>query len=147
MTIGVMSTTTPDYTLLDHTADLGIKIRGTDLKNLFESAGKALIHLMLRGMNPKKASTMKISVAGEDLADLMVRWLGEILYLFEGENLVVNSIDIHDITPYRLEAALKTVPFDPKVHEILSEIKAVTYHQIEVANKGNEWEARVIFDI
>ena len=147
MTIGVMSTTTPDYTLLDHTADLGIKIRGTDLKDLFESAGKALIHLMLKGATPGKTSSMKITVSGEDLADLMVRWLGEILYLFEGENLVVNYINIHDITPYRLEATLKTVPFDPQVHEILSEIKAVTYHQIEVANKGDQWEARVIFDI
>jgi len=147
MTIDVMSATTPDYTLFDHTADLGIEIRGADLKNLFESAGKALIHLMLRGATPGKTSSMKISVAGEDLADLMVRWLGEILYLFEGENLVVNYINIHDITPYRLEATLKTVPFDPQVHEILSEIKAVTYHQIEVSNKGDQWEARVIFDI
>ncbi|MBW1767749.1 MAG: archease [Deltaproteobacteria bacterium] len=142
-----MSSKKPDYTLLDHTADLGIKIRGTDLKNLFESAGQALIHLMLRGATPGKTSSMKISVPGVDLDDLMVRWLGEILYLFEGEHLVVNSINIHDLTPYRLEATLKTVPFDPQVHEILSEIKAVTYHQIEVANKGDRWEARVIFDI
>jgi len=142
-----MATMNPDYTLLDHTADLGIKIRGTDLKNLFENAGQALMHLMLRGKSLRKTSSKKIAVSGEDLADLMVRWLGEIHYLIEGENLVVNSINIHNIIPSRLEATLKTVPFDPNIHEILSEIKAVTYHQIEVTDNGNQWEARVIFDV
>ena len=142
-----MTTKIPDYTLLDHTADIGIRVRGTDLKNLFENAGMALMHLMLRGEPSTKNSSLKISVSGEDLSDLMVRWLGEILYLFEGDNLVVSSIKIHSVTPFRVEATLETAPFDPKIHKILSEIKAVTYHQIEVAYKGSRWEARVIFDI
>jgi SHS2 domain-containing protein len=90
---------------------------------------------------------MKISVSGGDLADLMVRWLGEILYLFEGDDLVVTSISIDSLTPSQLEATLETVPYDPEIHEILNEIKAVTYHQIEVSNKGDIWEARVIFDL
>jgi len=90
---------------------------------------------------------MKIFVSGEDLADLMVRWLGEVLYLFEGENLVVTSIHIDSVSSSHLDAKLETVPFDPTTHEILSEIKAVTYHQIEVAEKGNRWEAKVIFDM
>ncbi len=142
-----MNTTIPDYTLLDHTADLGIKLRGTDLKNLFEAAGLTLMHLMIRGESPGKTHSINLSVSGEDLADLMVRWLGEILYLFEGENFVVTSIHMDSVFPSRLEATLETVPFDPQAHEILSEIKAVTYHQIEVTNKGKHWEARVIFDI
>ncbi|UCF57312.1 MAG: archease [Deltaproteobacteria bacterium] len=142
-----MSTKAPDYTLLDHTADLGIKVRGTDLKDLFESTARALMHLMVRGETPSKTAPMKIFVSGEDLADLMVRWLGEVLYLFEGENLVVTSIHIDSLSSSHLDAKLETVPFDPTTHEILSEIKAVTYHQIEVAEKGNRWEAKVIFDM
>jgi len=142
-----MTTTTPNYTLFNHTADLGIKIRGNNLIDLFESAGNALIHVML-GDNPLgKTRSMKISVSGDDLADLMVRWLGEILYLFEGDDLVVTSISIDSLTSSQLEATLKTVPFDPEIHEILNEIKAVTYHQIQVTNKGDIWEARVIFDL
>ncbi len=90
---------------------------------------------------------MKISISGEDLADLMVRWLGEILYLFDGENLVVTSIHMETVSSSRLEAILETVPFDPSVHETHSEIKAVTYHQIQVTDKGNQWEASVIFDV
>ena len=51
------------------------------------------------------------------------------------------------ISPSYLEATVETVPFDPNVYEVLSEIKAVTYHQIEVAQKSGHWEARVIFDL
>ncbi len=142
-----MSRRPPDYTLLDHTADLGIKVRGIDLKDLFETAARALMHLMVKGQSPSTPTSMKISLSGEDLADLMVRWLGEILYLFEGENLVVTSTHMDALSSSHLEATLETVPFEPEIHEILSEIKAVTYHQIEVTEKGNAWEARVIFDM
>jgi SHS2 domain-containing protein len=135
------------YAFLDHTADLGIRTWGADLKKLFENAGMALMDLLIRGVSPKRALPKKISLTGEDLADLMVRWLGEILYLLDGETCVVTSIRIVDIRSSSLDAALKTVPFDPRLHEIITEIKAVTYHQIEVAEKGNRWEARIIFDL
>ena len=139
--------TTPNFTILDHTADLGITIHGANLIDLFENAGKVLIHLMLRIDSPEKSSSKKISISGDDLADLMVRWLGEILYLFEGESLVVTSISIDSLTFNKLEATLETIPFNPRTHKILREIKAVTYHQIEVTDKGDVWEARVIFDL
>jgi SHS2 domain-containing protein len=142
-----MSTSAPDYTLLDHTADLGIMVRGTDLKDLFESAGRALMHLMVRAATPGKTTSMKISVSGEDLADLLIRWLGEILYLFAGENLVVTSIRLDSISSSHLEGSLETATFEPEFHEILREIKAVTYHQIQVTEKANGWEAKVIFDV
>lgn len=142
-----MTKTESFYTLLDHTADLGIRVWGADLTRLFENAGKTLMQILLRGESFQKALPKRISLSGDDLADLMVRWLGEILYLLEGEEHVVTSFRIVDVRPSSLDAALETVPFDPAFHEILNEIKAVTYHQIEVAQKGNRWEAQVIFDL
>ena len=142
-----MTATNSHYSLIDHTADLGVRIWGVDLKALFENGGKTLMHLMLRGETLQKALPKTILLSGDDLADLMVRWLGELHYLLEGEKLVVTSIRIVDVSPTCLEAVLKTVPFDPEFHEILTEIKAVTYHQIEVMQKGGRWEAQVIFDL
>jgi SHS2 domain-containing protein len=142
-----MTTTAPDYTLLDHTADLGIRIFGTDLKDLFEGAGRALMHLMVKAEIPNNTHSMKISISGRDLADLMVRWLGEILYLFAGERLLVTSIRMGSVSASHLDATLETVPFEPERHETLREIKAVTYHQIEVTEMPNGWEAKVIFDV
>ena len=142
----IMTLKPPDYTLLDHTADLGMIVRGEDLKSLFETAAGALMHLTIRGESQTKPTDMNITVSGQDLADLLVRWLGEILYIFEGEDLVVTFIDIDFISITRLDAILKTVPFEPTLHKIHNVIKAVTYHQALVKKKGSAWEAQVIFD-
>jgi SHS2 domain-containing protein len=77
----------------------------------------------------------------------MVRWLSEILYLFDGEGEVVTGVKIPVIFPSHLEAVVEKVPFDPDQHEIQHEIKAVTYHQINVAEKKDHWEAKIIFDV
>ncbi len=139
--------TIPDYTLLNHTADLAVRIRGTDLTDLFENSGRTLMHLMFGRELPCEGSALEISLKAQDLDDLMVRWLSEILYLLEGEHLVVTAVEIKAVTPLRLHASVRTIPFDPEIHEILSEIKAITYHQIEVAQKVGHWEARVIMDV
>lgn len=142
-----MDSNNPDFSLLDHTADLGITVRGADLKNLFEAAAISMMQVMVRRRRDDSPSPTKLSVAGEDLADLMVRWLGEVLYLFQGKKQVLTNIVIDSIFPTRLDATLETVAFDPNQHEILCEIKAVTYHQIEVVEKDELWEARIIFDL
>jgi SHS2 domain-containing protein len=141
-----MTTQPPGYAFLDHTADLGINVRGEDSKNLFETAAKALMHLIIEGESQAETTDMNITVSGQDLPDLLVRWLGEILYLFEGEGLVVTFVRIGSLSPTRLDAAVRTVPFDPTAHKIHHEIKAVTYHQIQVIEKGSFWEAQIIFD-
>ncbi|MBN1102974.1 MAG: archease [Deltaproteobacteria bacterium] len=142
-----MNARTPHYTLLDHTADLALQVEGSDLRDLFENAGTALIDIMVSGTTAANPSPVEVSLSGQDLADLLVRWLGEILYLLQGESLVVTSVDLLHITAERLKAVVRSVPFDPEVHKILAEVKAVTYHQVEVKEVQGRWEARVTLDI
>ena len=77
----------------------------------------------------------------------MVHWLGEILYLFHGEKKIATRLDIDTISQSHLDATLETIAFSADLHEVLREIKAVTFHQIEVVKKDNQWEARVVFDL
>ena len=142
-----MNSTPLSYQIIDHTADLGIIVEGTDEKNLFIRAAQAMADLMVKGDISKKTVIKDVSLQGEDFPDLMVRWLGEILYLFNGENLIVNSVEIKSINPIQLESKLYLTNFDPEKHEVLREIKAVTYHQILVDNINDGWQARIIFDI
>jgi SHS2 domain-containing protein len=143
-----MSKARPDYILLDHTADLGVRIRGTSPADLFENACKTLDYIIFGIVPPaEKPCSRKISLSGSDLADLMVRWLSEILYLFDGEHLVVANADIHTLSTKDLKATLTTTPFDPDYHEVLREIKAVTYHGIKVTREKGIWTAEVIFDL
>ncbi len=142
-----MDSDKPDFMVLNHTADLGIMVQGTDIRNLFERAALAMMQMMVNSRPAGKTHTFKLSLDGQDLPELMIGWLGEILYLFEGEKEVVIGIEIDAISPSHLDATLESVSFDPDLHEILCEIKAVTYHQIEVAEKDDCWEARIIFDL
>ena len=135
------------FTLLDHTADLGITVTGLDLRDLFERAAHSMMQIMIEERPTGKTSSLQLSVSGEDYGDLMVRWLGEILYLFQGEGKVVTCTEISSITQSHINSTLQTVPFNPKQHEVLAEIKAVTYHRIEVVCENGRWKATIIFDL
>lgn len=137
----------PDFNVLEHTADLGIEVRGKDLKGLFADAALAFTNLMLKVTKSGATGSRKISISGEDLPDLMVRWLGEILYVFEVNREILTGLQIVLISDTRLEAELGTRRYDSRLDEIIYEIKAVTYHQISVLEKEGHWEARVIFDL
>ena len=138
---------TVHYRVLDHTADLSIEVPGTDPKNLFENACMALMSILIGGTTSETPTSATISVKGQDLTDLLVRWLGEILYLFNGEERVVTSASIREMTSERLEATVEAVPFDPSSHVVRTDVKAVTYHQAQVVEKHGRWVARVIFDV
>ena len=142
-----MNSTPLTYKIIDHTADMGIIVEGTDEKNLFIRAAQAMTDLMVKGDTSKKTVIKDVFIRGEDFPDLMVKWLGEILYLFDGENLIVNSIKIKSISPTKLKSTLTLSSFEPEHHQVKREIKAVTYHQISVDHVNDGWQARIIFDI
>lgn len=140
-------TKSPFYTLIDHTADLGMCVRGDTLEKLFENAGNALFEQMVRVKQVSKEKSLTVSVSATDLSDLMVKWLSEILYLFNGENLVIENIKVDFIQKQLINSILTVTQLNIDKHELIREIKAVTYHQIEVTNKDNLWIARIIFDL
>ena len=135
------------YKFLDHTADIGIIVQAEDLEDLFKKAGFSLIHLIL-GMIPEgERESINLNITGEDLVDLMVNWLSEILYIFEGERKILTGIEIKFLSFKNISALLKLIPFDEKRFDIQCEIKAVTYHQLEILKKNKHWQASIIFDV
>ncbi|MBN2123949.1 MAG: archease, partial [Deltaproteobacteria bacterium] len=60
---------------------------------------------------------------------------------------VPGAANLQMLSPTELLATVESVPYDPETHEIIHEIKAVTYHRIEVTDKGDHWVARIIFDL
>jgi SHS2 domain-containing protein len=135
------------YFVTDHTADIGLHVFGKDPAELFTTAAQALFDIMIEDSLVKATQSLCLSVDGLDWHDLMVNWLRELLYLWSGNDLLVHATNIIRIEPHVLDAEIIVDPFDPQRHSIITEIKAVTYHQIEVAQKVSEWEAKVILDV
>lgn len=135
------------YRLIDHTADFGIHVFGDNLKDLFENAAHAMFDQITDINQLKGPDTYNIQVKGNDWPDLMVNWLRELLFLWTGKGLLVKHADIQTLSEYDLTATLSLDPFDPDRHTLKNELKAVTYHQIQVNKGPSGWEAKIIFDM
>jgi SHS2 domain-containing protein len=135
------------YRLIDHTADCGIHVFGTDPVELFANAAFATFDMLTEIDSLECLKTTNLKVIGDDWSDLMVNWLRELLYFWNGKELLVKKTQILALSENELSANIELDHFDPDRHEIKIEIKAVTYHQIQVGRGPEGWEARVIFDV
>ncbi len=135
------------YEILDHTADIGVIVYGENLKGLFENAGEAFFHIITDLKKVKLRIEKQIVIEGESLERLLVDWLSELLYLHDVESLLFKKFNIESVGEGGLKAMAKGEPFEEGVHAIKTEVKAVTYHQIEVRQEKGRWRAQVIFDL
>ena len=138
---------TKKYILIDHTADFGIHVFGQNPKELFANAAKALFDIITEIEQVKGVNHFNMHIGGDDWSDLMVNWLREILYLWNGKEFLINPVRIISISENELLATVYYDCFDLNQHYIKTEIKAVTYHQIQVYKKLSGWEAKIIFDV
>jgi len=139
------------YKLFDHTADIGVEISGRTKKELFVNSADALFDVMVENSAGEKtmvkAKQRTLTVEGVDLPDLLINFLREVLYLFNGGGFVVNRCEITAINSKKLTARLVMEPFNKRVHRIKTEIKAVTYYGVKVEQQKTGWKARIIFDV
>jgi len=135
------------YTLLDHTADLRIRVTGSDPADLFAKAGLALFDLIAGPLPRSTEKWVPLTVSADDHADLLVNFLRELLFLWTGADKLVTMVQVDAISKTAVEAHIGLVDYRPDVHVIAHEIKAVTYHQIEVNRTDAGWQAAIVFDI
>jgi SHS2 domain-containing protein len=138
-----------NYKFFDHTADIGIEVTGRTRKELFMNAAEALFDVMIENKADERATKQlkEITVAGADIADLLINYLRELLYLFNGEKFITGNCDIIEFANKELQARLTGESFNSKKHLIKTEIKAVTYSGVNVEKIKTGWKARIIFDV
>ena len=128
------------YEIIDHTADVGIRVRSPSLEGLFVEAAAAMFDMMVE---PKRALVPSIEVPVEvrapTLDELMVRWLAELLYAFETRRLVLTNFWVDEVGDGRLVGSAKGLKFDSARHSQKLAIKAVTYHRIRVERADDGW--------
>lgn len=143
------------YEIIDHTADIGIKVKANSLAELFAGVAYAMFDIIgeIGNVEPKKV--FRVSVEALSMEELLVGWLRELLYLYETKRVLFKRFLVEPIAPLtkkgaggcRLKAEVSGEKLDLARHEIKAEVKAVTYHQLSVAKKGNAWIAQVILDV
>jgi SHS2 domain-containing protein len=130
------------YELIDHTGDLGLVARAPTLEELFAECGRALTSILAEVPASSPTGTDTFLVQGAEPAEELRDFLAELLYRFSAEHKIYVSFKAD---PGAVAAAWE--PYDPARHPLRTELKAVTYHQLEAVREAEGWKGRVIFDV
>lgn len=134
------------YRILPHTTDIRLKIYGQNLKELFLNSTLGLVELLGIGLNQTAGRKRIVRLKARDAESLLVDWLNEILYIIQTKHFRPASIVITHCNGKKLEAAL-TGKYSKGEIPLLREIKAATYHNLEIRKKGKLFETEVLFDL
>jgi len=136
-----------DFELIDHTADVGIRARGATLAQVFENAARGMFSILTDADLIVPRTICPIKVHAMDQSALLVRFLSELLYKFETEQLLFKEFKVQHISETSLEAVARGEKLDLTRHTLLTEIKSATYHLLKVEEGPGGWVAEVIFDL
>lgn len=140
---------TERFRFLDHTADAKFQAFGRTLAEAFANAALATVSLMWEPEKVEKKVDHPVSVQGRDLEQLLLRFLGELIYLWEtrafltavAENIVIESAG----EGFRLRALFRGDD-RPEKYPIFGEVKAVTYSEMKI-ERGRPVSVQVVLDI
>lgn len=134
------------FKFFDVTADVGVKAYGATLDEAFENAALAVFEVMCDTAKVKPRMKKKVTARADDFGGLLREWLTQLLGLKDIHGMMFSRFKVRvDEKKFTLEAEAwgeETKEF----HEIKTEVKAVTYHMMEI-KKNHLWRARFILDV
>ena len=135
------------FTILEHTADVGVQATGEDLASALAWAAVGMFSIITDLELVESRQVIHVSLASTDRESLAVDWLNELLYRHEADGFLASEfrVSVND-TGTSLEAECSGEPVDAGRHRMLMSVKAATYHEVEVAGNG-EWRIRVVLDV
>jgi len=137
------------FRFLDHTSDAKFQAYGRTLEEAFANAALATVSLMWDPAAVEKMLDHPVAVQGRDLEQLLVRFLGEVIYLFETRSLFVAAVDdlkIEKATEgFRLRAVFRGDD-RPARYAIFGHVKAVTYNEMRI-DQGCPVTVQVVVDV
>ena len=134
------------FETIEHTADVGIVAYGRDLPDLFANAAQGMFHFLIDPEQIQVRERRPRTVEAEDLAGLLIAWLNDLLVVLNGDGFLPAVFTVESVTSARVQATLGGELVDPARHHFRLDVKAATYHALEVV-QSDGWSARVIFDI
>ena len=137
----------PPFEILEHTADVGIVAHGASLEEIFANAAAGMFALMAEPDDVRPLEERRIDVEGRDREGLLVRWLTELLYYVDAEEMLFSRFVVEEISGRRLRARARGERIDRERHRLHFGVKAVTRHMLEVVEEDGGYRAQVLFDI
>jgi SHS2 domain-containing protein len=135
------------FEVLDISGDIGLRITGSSLEELFINGGIGLYSLITDLSAVKERESVKVRTTSESLEGLFIGWLNELIFQFDAYGFIGHEILIEDLSENSLEALIRGEEFNPDIHERGLLVKAATFHNLRLENKEGIWSVEVVFDI
>ncbi|MCE4609643.1 MAG: archease [Desulfurococcales archaeon] len=139
------------YKHKEHTADVLIESVGRTLEEAFEQAGIAVYEVITDTSKVDPVTRVDIDIEGDDLENLLYRWIEELLIYTDSEGLVFSRFTVCRIEEvngkYRIMSSAWGEQFNPEKHEERTIVKAMTYAQMEIERKDKCWRLQFVVDI
>jgi SHS2 domain-containing protein len=137
------------YQFIDHTADIAVEISADSLEELFSLAAEALLVSSAEDILFRNTEQKKINLNEYSAEELLVSFLSELNFFISARKWLMKSVSQIRIEEYENIWQLKMkcegsseVDYTPK-----DEIKAVTFHQMEIKFEQGRYQTTIIFDI
>jgi SHS2 domain-containing protein len=131
--------------------DAVIEAYGITLEQAFENAAKGLIDTMIDLKTVRPEKEIKFSAKGHDLYSLLFDWLDKVMLLLVADRIAVSQFSIkikrHNNNRYSLEGTTRGEALDLGRHRYKVEIKAVTYHEMEIKQEKGMVTVRFLLDL
>ena len=136
-----------DFEVLEHPADIGFRSFGGTLPELFARSALAMLSIAADPAAVLPKEEYPLAVESGDRESLLVDWLNEVLYWFDGKRIAFRDFRVTQFCDTAIEAVGMGEPRDPLRHRARLIVKAVTYHQLKIERRGGLWVAEVYLDI
>jgi SHS2 domain-containing protein len=137
-----------NYRITKHQSELAVRVVGNSQADLFANSALTLFDVMVTDVEKIDCKeSIPLEVEGTDRDDLMVNWVRELLYLYQGSGYLLKEFLIREVKDTLVKADVRGEKIDPDRHEVQQEIAAIASHKSRMQKTGNQWTAHLIFEI
>jgi SHS2 domain-containing protein len=136
-----------NYRLNKRQSEIAVRVVGNSQADLFANSAFALFDVMVEMQAIEARERLPLEVEGSDRDDLMVNWVRELLYLYQGSGYVLREFQIREVKDTVVKAEVAGEKIDPDRHEIKQEIASVAFHKSRMDKTGDQWTAHLIFEL
>lgn len=130
------------FQIIDHPADLKIKVWGDNLENFFQN----ILAAIFSATSPETIDQevkIKIKIKAQDLENVVFNFLTELIYQMDINNTVFSKINFSKINQTEMMAEI----VGKKIKKLGTEIKGITWHDFSVKEAGGGYTATMLFDV
>lgn len=134
------------FRFIEHTADAGIALEGGSYRALLQAACDGFLTLCFGTLGEEAAGGEPVVVREQGFEDLLIELLRGLLFRIETDRVRIDKVIVETATAEKCTARVFVSPLGSE-DEVVTPVKAVTYHGLELKNRGGRMSITVVFDL